>query len=247
MSQRARRPALRGRARRVACRLLTGRKAARPGSARATDSPTATDQAATRVEIRSAASSSTRGTPNSSATTSRGSPARKPRECILDPRAAAGEDGLSESAGGVNEHVGHGVRRKPDQPRVAGLVELDALQVRLDHVVEDALVAADDDELADSAARLGVCRRLREVVEHLGAVGEQPTRRQRVPDPELLLQTGERRPDPLQRHAAPPHRGQDEAFSEPDEGITGPRALVLATLVRIGSMVTGGRSTDSRR
>jgi hypothetical protein len=110
------------------------------------------------------------------------------------PRA---KDRDTEGALGIDNHVCSPVLRKVDRacPAVSG--EVDAAQVRIDDLLEDPLVAADDHELSSGLALRGVASGFGVVVEHLSAVGVERSRRQDVSDTEFLLQAGDGRPDAL--------------------------------------------------
>lgn len=84
-----------------------------------------------------------------------------------------------------------------DEAGIAVVVELEVPQVGRDHLVEDALVAAHDDELTERTAAVAVRLLFGEVVQDLGAVGVEPSGGQRVHQPELLVKSRERWTDAL--------------------------------------------------
>ena len=68
-------------------------------------------------------------------------------ERILEPGTPAGEDWLAETATGINKYVGVCIGRQVNAACVDIVVEVEATQVRADHVVEHTLAAADDDQI----------------------------------------------------------------------------------------------------
>jgi len=99
------------------------------------------------------------------------------------------------------------------------VTELDPLQVGLDDLVEDPLIVADDDQVPGGASGRWVIAVPGVVEEHFRAVGIEPTRRERMVQPQLVLKTGQRRADALKGNTAAAHCDENEPLGQPHEGL----------------------------
>src|SRR6266540_1478666 len=145
-------------------------------------------------------------------------PGPEPLQGIGDTRAAMTEDGLAKGSGGVSQDVGAPVLRQVNQAGIPVRGILDAVQVILDHLGEDALAVPDHNEVARAAGFRTVTNRLGVVVENLRAVGVQGSRSKRMLEADIFSQNLQCWTDSLQRDASLANGRQNHAFHQAHEG-----------------------------
>ena len=117
--------------------------------------------------------------------------------------------------------------RERDRGREAVSSELDLLEMVGHNLGEHTLVVAHHHEFTYGVALIAAGL-LRLIEEHLGAVGEELLRGERVLETHLLVEALQGRADPLKRRAGLSDSSQGIALGQPDEGNVGSAKAGLA-------------------